>query len=244
MQQRAGDDVRPGGGSLGLAGVHLPGPGALTSLVLTGPMLDLALRWSRPGWRLYAGFVLAGALTNIGAFLARGGFKYFGLGGLGGGRRFAEWLPVATWTYALAGMLAGRNLVVDWAMRYGNPSIESRLTDLVARGCDRILIMPLYPQYSSATTATVCDEVFRVLMAMRRQPTIRVAAPYYDDTVYIDALATSIKAELARLSFEPQVMLGSAGQHARAHRRANAVALDHLEAGSPHLRVRYGVPAL
>jgi hypothetical protein len=100
--------------ALGLAGVHLPGPGALTSLVLTGPMLDLALRWSRPGWRLYAGFVLAGALTNIGAFLARGGFKYFGLGGLGGGRRFAEWLPVATWTYALAGMLAGLLSAAAW----------------------------------------------------------------------------------------------------------------------------------
>jgi ferrochelatase len=109
----------------------------------------------------------------------------------------------------LVAMLAGRNLVVDWAMRYGNPSIESRLNELVARGCDRILIMPLYPQYSAATTATVCDEVFRVLMRMRRQPTIRVAAPYYNDPVYIDALATSIKAELAKLPFAPQLILAS-----------------------------------
>jgi ferrochelatase len=123
--------------------------------------------------------------------------------------------PLKTITRAQAEKLAvllardGRNVAVDWAMRYGNPSIESRLTDLVARGCDRILIMPLYPQYSAATTATVCDEVFRVLMAMRRQPTIRVTAPYYDDTAYIDALVTSIKAELAKLSFEPQVILAS-----------------------------------
>ncbi len=123
--------------------------------------------------------------------------------------------PLKTITRAqaekLAAMLApsAPGVVVDWAMRYGNPSIESRLTDLVARGCERILIMPLYPQYSAATTATVCDEVFRVLMRLRRQPTIRVAAPYYDDTAYIDALATSIKTELAALPFQPEVMLAS-----------------------------------
>jgi ferrochelatase len=123
--------------------------------------------------------------------------------------------PLKTITRSQAEKLAaklvgtGHNFVVDWAMRYGNPSIESRLNDLVARGCDRVLIMPLYPQYSAATTATVCDEVFRVLMAMRRQPTIRVAAPYYNDTFYIDALVTSIKAELAKLAFEPQVILAS-----------------------------------
>jgi ferrochelatase len=123
--------------------------------------------------------------------------------------------PLKTITRAQADKLAASlapvcgHVVVDWAMRYGNPSIESRLLDLMARGCDRILIMPLYPQYSAATTATVCDEVFRVLMGMRRQPTIRVAAPYYDDAVYIDALATSIGSELATLSFEPEIILAS-----------------------------------
>jgi len=100
-------------------------------------------------------------------------------------------------------------IVVDWAMRYGNPSIESRLADLVARGCDRVLVMPLYPQYSAATTATVADEVFRVLMLMRRQPAVRIAAPYYSERVYIDAVASSIKAELASLTFEPDVILAS-----------------------------------
>src|SRR5215472_6140692 len=67
---------------------------------------------------------------------------------------------------------------VDWAMRYGNPSIASRLDALAAQDCERILVVPLYPQYAAATTATVCDEVFRALTRMRSQPTLRVAAPY------------------------------------------------------------------
>ena len=121
--------------------------------------------------------------------------------------------PLKTITRAQAEKLASAlqplRVTVDWAMRYGNPSIESRLAGLVARGCKRILVMPLYPQYSAATTATVCDEVFRVLMLMRRQPTIRVAAPYYDDPAYIGALAASTRAELAKLSFEPEVILAS-----------------------------------
>jgi ferrochelatase len=70
-------------------------------------------------------------------------------------------------------------------------------------------VIPLYPQYSAATTATVCDEVFRVLMALRRQPTVRIAAPYYDDRVYIEALAATTSAELAKLAFEPDLILAS-----------------------------------
>ena len=66
------------------------------------------------------------------------------------------------------------HVVVDWAMRYGNPSIASRIEALIAQGCDRLLVVPLYPQYSAATSATVCDEVFRVLAGMRAQPTLRV----------------------------------------------------------------------
>jgi ferrochelatase len=100
-------------------------------------------------------------------------------------------------------------LEVDWAMRYGNPSIESRLKALSGQGCERILMMSLYPQYSAATTATVADEVFRVLKAWRRQPTLRFAAPYYDDRAYIEALAVATRAELAKLSFEPEVILAS-----------------------------------
>ena len=102
-----------------------------------------------------------------------------------------------------------RRLRIDWAMRYGNPSICSRLEALVAQNCERILIVPLYPQYAAATSATVCDEVFRALSAMRFQPTLRVASPYYAEPVYIDALASSVNAELAKLSFKPEVILAS-----------------------------------
>ncbi len=100
-------------------------------------------------------------------------------------------------------------LAVDWAMRYGNPSIAVRLAELVARGCERILVVPLYPQYCAATTATVCDEVFRVLAGLRYQPAIRIAPPYYDDPVYIEALASSTSAELAQFAFKPDVILAS-----------------------------------
>ena len=99
---------------LGAAGVHLPGPGALVGFAVSGPLLDLALRHGRAGWRLYGAFVAAGALTNVLAFFARGVTKYLGWGGMGGGRRFAEWLPVAVWTYAAAGILAGLLSAAVW----------------------------------------------------------------------------------------------------------------------------------
>src|SRR4051794_23681785 len=104
---------------------------------------------------------------------------------------------------------AGREIAVDWAMRYGNPSIASRLAALQNAGCDRILLLPLYPQYCAATSATVCDKAFDALKAMRWQPTLRVAAPYYDDPVYIEALAASTRAALRQLDFEPEVILAS-----------------------------------
>ena len=102
-----------------------------------------------------------------------------------------------------------RRIRVDWAMRYGNPSIRSRLEALTAQDCERILIVPLYPQYAAATTATVCDEVFRSLECMRLQPTLRVAAPYYAEPVYIDALAASLNATLAKLTFKPEIIIAS-----------------------------------
>ena len=94
-------------------------------------------------------------------------------------------------------------------MRYGKPSIGDRLNALQKAGCDRILLVPLYPQYCAATSATVCDKAFDALKAMRWQPTLRVAAPYYDDPAYIEALATSTRAEIAKLDFEPEVVLAS-----------------------------------
>jgi ferrochelatase len=105
--------------------------------------------------------------------------------------------------------LRGKRVVVDWAMRYGNPSIRSRLQALVAQGCERILVVPLYPQYAAATSATVCDEVFRALTNMRWQPALRVAPPYFDEPKYIEAVAASLEAHLKTLSFTPDVIIAS-----------------------------------
>ena len=122
--------------------------------------------------------------------------------------------PLKTITRAQSDKLAAAiadhdHVVVDWAMRYGNPSIRSRIDALTAQGCDRLLVVPLYPQYSAATSATVCDEVFRVLGDMRAQPTLRVTPPYYDDPDYIEALAVSIDAHLKTLPFQPELIVAS-----------------------------------
>jgi ferrochelatase len=99
--------------------------------------------------------------------------------------------------------------VIDWAMRYGEPAIAARLAALTAQGCARIVVLPLYPQYCAATTGTVGDEVFRALTRMRAQPAVRIAAPYYDDATYIEALAASTSAALAQLDFAPEKILAS-----------------------------------
>jgi ferrochelatase len=100
-------------------------------------------------------------------------------------------------------------VLVDWTMRYGNPSIASRLSAMQAAGCDRILVIPLYPQYAAATTATVCDKVFESLATMRWQPSVRIAPAWFDDRVYIDALASSLQERLDELAFKPEVILAS-----------------------------------
>jgi ferrochelatase len=123
--------------------------------------------------------------------------------------------PLKTITRAQAEKLAailepiGRHVTVDWAMRYGHPSIASRIKALAERGCDRILLVPLYPQYAAATTASVCDEAFRALMRLRRQPTLRVAPPWFDDPLYVKSLASTLESELTRLPFKPDVILAS-----------------------------------
>ena len=119
-----------------------------------------------------------------------------------------------------------KRLRVDWAMRYGNPSIRSRLEALSDQNCERILVVPLYPQYAAATTATVCDEVFRALSTMRFQPALRVAAPYYAEPAYIDALAASVTAELAKLPFEPEVIIAS----------FHGVPEDYVAKGDPYAK--------
>ena len=105
--------------------------------------------------------------------------------------------------------LLGKHVTVDWAMRYGQPSIASRLAELASAGCERILLVPLYPQYAAATTATVCDAAFRALIHMRRQPSLRVAPPYFDDPVYVEAVAGTLQAGLARLPFKPDAIIAS-----------------------------------
>ena len=101
------------------------------------------------------------------------------------------------------------NVVVDWAMRYGQPSIATRMEYLQKQGCERIVVFPLYPQYAAATTATVNDKAFETLLKMRWQPALRTVPPYHDDPAYIDALAVSIEKHLATLDWEPEKVLTS-----------------------------------
>lgn len=119
-----------------------------------------------------------------------------------------------TYTRSQAEKMAARlgdlpNVIVDWGMRYGKPSIAEKLTALQSQGCERILLFPLYPQYAAATTATVNDKAFDALKTMRWQPALRTVPPYHDDDAYITALATSIGTHLASLDWEPEVVLTS-----------------------------------
>lgn len=109
----------------------------------------------------------------------------------------------------LAQSMSGNGVIVDWGMRYGNPSIRSRIDALMAQGCDRILVMPLYPQYSASTTATVVDKVATALKDMRAQPTVRFTPPYFVEPSYIDALAISIERHLTSLPYKPDRIIAS-----------------------------------
>ena len=102
-----------------------------------------------------------------------------------------------------------QNIIIDCAMRYGNPSIKSKLNLLKEQGCEKLIILPLYPQYAAATTATVCDEVYRCLMEMRWQPSLQIIPHYESEPLYIAALSNSIKAQLEKLSWKPDVILSS-----------------------------------
>lgn len=101
------------------------------------------------------------------------------------------------------------NIIVDYAMRYGNPSIKSKLDYLHKEGCEKLIILPLYPQYAAATTATVCDEVYRVLMKMRWQPSLQIIPHYESEPLYIDALVNSINNHLKKIDWIPDVILSS-----------------------------------
>lgn len=118
--------------------------------------------------------------------------------------------PLAAITAAQARALQdrlGERATVDWAMRYGNPSIPKRLQALKDAGCDRILIAPLYPQYSGATTASVSDRVGQAMVQMRWQPALRSLPPYYDDAAHIDALEADLARQIEALAFVPEVLL-------------------------------------
>ena len=110
---------------------------------------------------------------------------------------------------ARPGDAGSQTLVVDWAMRYGQPSIAEKINGLKSAGCDRILWFPLYAHYSAATTASVNDKAFDALKAMRWQPAVRTVPPYHDDPAYIDALATSMREHFSTLDWEPEVVLAS-----------------------------------
>ncbi len=123
-----------------------------------------------------------------------------------------EGSPLAVYTRDTAAGLVGRfgdDVMVDWAMRYGNPSIPARLEAMVAQGCDRILLAPLYPQYCAATTATALDRAYAALAGMRVQPAIRTLPPYHADPAYIEALRLSTERQLAALDFAPDLLIAS-----------------------------------
>lgn len=115
-------------------------------------------------------------------------------------------------------------VLVDYAMRYGNPSTRDRLELLQQRGCERILLMPLYPQYSATTTATANDKAFEALKSMRWQPAVRTLPSYHADPAYISAVAQSIRDHLATLDFEPEVLFAS----------YHGMPKSYLEKGDPY----------
>ena len=109
----------------------------------------------------------------------------------------------------LSDKIGNEKIIVDFAMRYGNPSIRSRLNKLKEEGCENIIVLPLYPQYAAATTATVCDEVYRSLMKMRWQPSLQIVPHYESEPMYIDALVDSIEKKIEEISWEPDLIISS-----------------------------------
>ena len=105
--------------------------------------------------------------------------------------------------------ISGENLIIDFAMRYGNPSIKSKIYKLQKLGCESLVILPLYPQYAAATTATVCDEVYRTLMKMRWQPSLKIIPHYESEPLYIDALVKSINKKISELNWKPDLIIAS-----------------------------------
>ncbi|MDC1078379.1 ferrochelatase [Candidatus Pelagibacter sp.] len=112
-------------------------------------------------------------------------------------------------TKKVSKILSNKNLIIDFAMRYGNPSIKSKISKLHKQGCENLVILPLYPQYAAATTATVCDEVYRTLMKMRWQPSLKIISHYESDPLYIDALVNSINKKISEINWKPDLIIAS-----------------------------------
>ena len=112
-------------------------------------------------------------------------------------------------TVKLRKKIKNKNLMIDFAMRYGNPSIESVLAKMQNDGCENLIILPLYPQYAAATTATVCDEIYRILMKTRWQPSLQIIPHYESEPLYIDALVKSIENKIALINWEPDLIVAS-----------------------------------
>jgi ferrochelatase len=125
---------------------------------------------------------------------------------------------------ALAERMSGEGVMVEYAMRYGNPSTQSVLEKMQAAGCQKILLVPLYPQYSATTTATANDKAFDALKTMRWQPAVRTAPAYFEDPKYIETLANSIRDGVAKLDFEPDVVITS----------FHGMPVEYLQKGDPY----------
>ncbi len=109
----------------------------------------------------------------------------------------------------LSKKIGSDNVIVDFAMRYGNPSIKSKLRIMKEEGCENIIALPLYPQYAAATTATVCDEIYRSLMKMRWQPSLQIIPHYESDPLYINALIRSIEKKISEIDWKPDLIISS-----------------------------------
>ena len=112
-------------------------------------------------------------------------------------------------TKKLSEKMGNENLIIDFAMRYGNPSIKSKLKNLQKSGCENIVVLPLYPQYAAATTATVCDEVYKTLMGMRWQPSLQIIPHYESEPLYINSLKNSLEKKISELAWEPDLIVAS-----------------------------------
>ena len=112
-------------------------------------------------------------------------------------------------TKKLLDRISTKNVIVDYAMRYGSPSIKTKITKLKEVGCEKLVVLPLYPQYAAATTATVCDEVFKTLMSMRWQPSLQIIPHYESEPLYIKALVNSLNSKISKLNWKPDLILAS-----------------------------------